>query len=36
MDFIVRTPRNQDDVVEVRYECECGCKPRARYRLARW
>lgn len=31
MDFVVVSPRNQPDVVEVRYECECGCKPRARY-----
>jgi hypothetical protein len=22
---------NQPDVVEVRYDCQCGCKPRARY-----
>ena len=28
----MHTPRNQADVIEVRYTCECGCKPRARYR----
>ena len=32
MEFTVHTPRNQPDVAEVRYVCECGCKPRARYR----
>jgi hypothetical protein len=32
MEFIVRSPANQPDVVEVRYDCACGCKPRARYR----
>ena len=31
MEFIIRTPRNQTDVAEVRYDCFCGCKPRARY-----
>ena len=31
MDFIVRSPLNKTDVVEVRYDCPCGCKPRARY-----
>ncbi|MQF48751.1 hypothetical protein FIM08_02465 [SAR202 cluster bacterium AC-647-N09_OGT_505m] len=31
MEFIVRTPRNNPDEVEVRYDCACGCKPRARY-----
>jgi len=31
MNFIVRTPRNNPEIVEVRYDCECGCKPRARY-----
>ena len=31
MDFMVRTPLNRPDTVEVRYDCECGCKPRARY-----
>ena len=31
MEFIVRSPRNHTDVVEVRYDCDCGCKPRARY-----
>ena len=29
--FIVRSPANKPDVVEVRYDCSCGCKPRARY-----
>ena len=31
MEFIVRSPLNRPDTVEVRYDCECGCKPRARY-----
>ena len=31
MDYVVRSPMNQPDVAEVRYDCECGCKPRARY-----
>ena len=31
MEFIVRSPKNKPDVVEVRYDCDCGCKPRARY-----
>ena len=31
MEFVVRSPRNRPNVVEVRYDCECGCKPRARY-----
>lgn len=31
MEFIVRSPLNQPDVAEVRYDCPCGCKPRARY-----
>ena len=31
MEFSVRTPRNRVDTVEVRYDCACGCKPRARY-----
>lgn len=31
MDFNVRSPANKPDVVEVRYDCSCGCKPRARY-----
>ena len=31
MEFIVRSPLNQPDVAEVRYDCACGCKPRARY-----
>ena len=30
-EFVVRTPMNKPDVVEVRYNCDCGCKPRARY-----
>lgn len=32
LQFVVRSPANQPDVVEVRYDCACGCKPRARYR----
>ena len=32
MVFIVQSPRNNPDVVEVRYDCQCGCKPRARYK----
>ncbi len=31
MEYVVRSPMNRPDVVEVRYDCECGCKPRARY-----
>ena len=31
MDYVVRSPMNQPDVVEVRYDCPCGCKPRTRY-----
>ena len=31
MEYVVRSPMNKPDVVEVRYDCECGCKPRARY-----
>ncbi|MBI2171253.1 MAG: hypothetical protein HYU30_04420 [Chloroflexi bacterium] len=31
MEFLVRPVRNQPDVAEVRYDCACGCKPRARY-----
>lgn len=29
--FTVREPKNKPDIAEVRYECVCGCKPRARY-----
>ena len=32
MEFIVRSLRNKPDVVEVRYDCQCGCKPRAQYK----
>ena len=31
MEFIVRSPRNKPGVVEVRYDCACGCKPRASF-----
>lgn len=31
MEFAVRTLKDKPDVVEVRYDCSCGCKPRARY-----
>ena len=31
MEFVVRTLKNKPDVIEVRYDCACGCKPRARY-----
>ncbi len=31
MEFAVRTLKNQPDVLEVRYDCACSCKPRARY-----
>ena len=31
MEYVVRSPMNRPDVVEVRYDCECGCKPRAKY-----
>jgi hypothetical protein len=31
MEFFVRALPNRPDTVEVRYDCACGCKPRARY-----
>lgn len=31
MEYIVRRPMNKLDVVEVGYDCHCGCEPRARY-----
>ena len=31
MEFKVHAPLNTEDTVEVRYDCPCGCKPRARY-----
>ena len=31
MEFVVRILKNKPDVIEVRYDCACGCKPRARY-----
>ena len=31
MEFILRIPKDTTDEIEVRYDCECGCKPRARY-----
>ena len=31
MEFAVRTLKNRPDVLEVRYDCECSCKPRTRY-----
>ena len=31
VEFAVRTPKNKPNVVEARYGCVCGCKPRARY-----
>ena len=31
MEFVTRTLRNNADMVEVRYDCACGCKPSARY-----
>lgn len=31
MQFFVRALPNRPDTVEVRYDCPCGCKPRARY-----
>ena len=31
MEVAVRTLKNKPDVIEVRYDCVCGCKPRARY-----
>ena len=34
MEFFVRTPRDKPDVIEARYDCECGCKPRARFERA--
>ncbi len=30
--FVVRTPSNKPDLTEVRYDCPCGCKPRARFK----
>lgn len=32
MEFSVSSPENQRDILEVRYDCACGCKPVARYR----
>ena len=32
MEFVTRILRNSPDTLEVRYNCDCGCKPRARYR----
>jgi hypothetical protein len=31
VEFTARSPLNKPNVVEVRYNCVCGCKPRARY-----
>lgn len=31
MKFSARVPKDKPEVVEVSYNCECGCKPRARY-----
>ncbi len=31
MELTVQTPKGKPDVVEVRYDCACGCKPRARF-----
>ena len=31
MEIAVRSPKDKPDVIEARYECACGCKPRARY-----
>ncbi|MBI2166077.1 MAG: hypothetical protein HYU29_06720 [Chloroflexi bacterium] len=31
MEFFVRVPLNKPSTVEVRYDCACGCKPRARF-----
>ena len=31
MEFIVRALPNRPDTMEARYDCPCGCKPRARY-----
>ncbi|MBI4307087.1 MAG: hypothetical protein HY678_12280 [Chloroflexi bacterium] len=30
--FSVRQSKKDKDVVEVRYDCSCGCHPNARYR----
>lgn len=32
LQFVVRTPSNKPDLTEVRYDCPCGCKPRARFK----
>ena len=31
MEFTVHTSKYQKDTIEVRYDCDCGCKPRAKY-----
>src|SRR5262245_60619510 len=31
MEFHVRALPNKPDTLEARYDCPCGCKPRARY-----
>lgn len=31
MEFVVRQMTSRPDTVLVRYDCECGCKPNARY-----
>ena len=31
MDFIVRQMTSRADTALVRYDCECGCKPNAKY-----
>lgn len=31
MEFIVRPVSARPDTMIVRYDCECGCKPNARY-----
>lgn len=29
--FLARSPQGKPNVIEARYDCDCGCKPRARY-----
>lgn len=31
MEFVVRALPNRPNTLEARYDCACGCKPRARY-----
>ena len=31
MEFTVHTSKYQKDTIEVRYNCDCGCKPRVKH-----